>query len=102
MMTSLDVYKRQVVYFMAKIGLSWDDAALVSAHGRSANLVSYVKYHKKTFAILGEKDAVAQLAGKLTQYGMGDVVLYVGAVSYTHLDVYKRQTQMCRLRRSEK
>lgn len=67
-----------VVYFMAKIGLSWDDAALVSAHGRSANLVSYVKYHKKTFAILGEKDAVAQLAGKLTQYGMGDVVLYVG------------------------
>lgn len=27
-----------VVYFMAKIGFSWDDAKIVSAHGRKCNL----------------------------------------------------------------
>ena len=30
-----------VVYFMSQIGLSWDDAKIVSAHGRGCNPVSY-------------------------------------------------------------
>lgn len=28
-----------VVYFMSKIGLSWDDAKIVSAHGKNCNLI---------------------------------------------------------------
>lgn len=67
-----------VAYFMAKIGLSWDDAKIVSAHGREANLISDIRYNEKTFAILGTETAVAKLACKLTQYGMQDVLLYVG------------------------
>lgn len=67
-----------VVYFMAKIGLSWDDAEIVSAHGRDCGLVSLIRTNKKVFSILGTKDKVAELAGKLTDYGMGDVLLYVG------------------------
>ncbi|MBQ7370612.1 MAG: precorrin-6A reductase, partial [Blautia sp.] len=67
-----------VVYFMAKIGLSWDDAKIVSAHGRECNLVSLIRHHKKVFAILGTKDGTAELAKKLVYYGMGDVLLYVG------------------------
>lgn len=67
-----------VAYFMAKIGLSWDDAEIVSAHGRDANLVSAIRYHEKTFAILGTETAVAKLACELTGYGMEDVLLYVG------------------------
>lgn len=67
-----------VVYFMAKIGLSWDDAKLVSSHGRDCNLVSLIKYNRKVFSILGTSDGVAELARKLVFYGMGQVLLYVG------------------------
>ena len=41
-----------VVYFMSKIGLSWDDAKIVSAHGRVCNLVSLIRTNQKVFAIL--------------------------------------------------
>ena len=67
-----------VVYFMAKAGLSWDDAKIVSAHGKNCNLVSLIRSNKKVFAILGTAEGTAELARKLTFYGMGDVFLYVG------------------------
>lgn len=67
-----------VAYFMSRIGLSWDDARLVSAHGRKCNLISDIRCSQKVFAILGTKDGVAKLAQKLVYYGMGDVLLYVG------------------------
>ena len=34
-----------VVYFMSKIGLSWDDAKIVSAHGRNCNLISLIRHN---------------------------------------------------------
>lgn len=67
-----------VVYFMSKIGLSWEDAAIVSAHGKYCNLIHYIKSREKTFAILGTKDGVAVLAQKLLYYGMDQVTMYVG------------------------
>lgn len=78
-----------VVYFMAKARLSWDDAKIVSAHGRNCNLVSLIRHHKKVFAILGTADGVAKLARKLTGYGMGEVLLYVGEnLSYENEKVF--------------
>ncbi len=67
-----------VVYFMSKIGLSWDDAKIVSAHGKTCNLISLIRTNRKVFAILGTGDGVRKLAEKLTFYGMGDVILHVG------------------------
>lgn len=67
-----------VAYFMSKIGLSWDDAKIVSAHGRQCNLVSLIRHNQKVFSILGTGDGIRKLAGKLEEYGMGDVLLYVG------------------------
>lgn len=78
-----------VVYFMSKIGLSWDDAKIVSAHGRGCNLISYIRNEKKVFAILGTSDGVAVLAKKLVEYGMGDVLLYVGEnLSYNNEKIF--------------
>lgn len=78
-----------VVYFMAKAGLSWDDAKIVSAHGRNCNLVSLIRHHKKVFSILGTADGVAKLAQKLNEYGMGEVVLHVGEnLSYENEKVF--------------
>ena len=78
-----------VVYFMSKIGLSWDDAKIVSAHGRGCNLISHIRHEKKVFAILGTSDGVAVLARKLTGYDMGDVLLYVGEnLSYNNEKIF--------------
>lgn len=74
-----------LVYFMAKIGKSWDDVYITSAHGRETNLICAVRTHKKVFAILGQKGKVAELSGKLLRYGMTAVKLYVGEnLSYEH------------------
>ena len=67
-----------VGYFMSRIGLSWDDAMVVSAHGRDCNLIHLIRTNQKVFAILGTTDGVACLARKLVYYGMGDTELYVG------------------------
>lgn len=67
-----------VAYFMAKAGLSWDDAKLVSSHGRTGNLIALIRQNRKVFSIMGTADGVARLAQKLVFYGMGEVVLHVG------------------------
>lgn len=78
-----------VVYFMSRIGLSWDDAKLVSAHGRNSNLISWIRQYRKVFAILGTENGVAELAGKLNYYGMGEVLLYVGEnLSYENEKIF--------------
>ena len=83
-----------VSYFMAKIGQSWDDAVLRSAHGRECNLVSEILHHEKVFAILGKKDSIAELAKKLTSYGHGEVTLYVGEnLSYENECILMRKAK---------
>lgn len=78
-----------VVYFMSKIGLSWDDAKIVSAHGRNCNLISLIRHNPKVFSILGTEDGVAVLASRLVYYGMGDVTLYVGEnLSYENEKIF--------------
>ena len=83
-----------VAYFMARIGLSWDDAKIVSAHGRQCNLVSHIRQNRKVFAILGTGDGVSKLAQKLVYYGMGDVILHVGEnLSYETEKVFAKKAE---------
>lgn len=83
-----------VAYFMGKLGLSWDDAKIVSAHGRRCNLIFHIRHNRKVFAILGTSDGVAELAGKLTYYGMGEVRLYVGEnLSYEKERIFVREAR---------
>ena len=75
---------------MAKIGLSWDDAKIVSAHGRDCNLISLIRHDPKVFSILGTEDGIAHLASGLVKYGMGDVTLYVGEnLSYENEKIFR-------------
>lgn len=79
-----------VVYFMSKIGLSWDDAKITSAHGKNCNLISMIKHNQKVFSILGTGSAVAELAQKLVKYEMGEVILYVGEnLSYPEEKIFQ-------------
>lgn len=80
-----------LAYFMAKIGLSWEDARLTSAHGRSCNLAAEIRRYPKVFSILGTKDGVADLARKLVEFDMGEVLLYVGEyLSYPQEKIFHK------------
>ena len=83
-----------VVYFMSKIGLSWDDARITSAHGKNCNLISMISHNQKVFSILGTGTAVAELARKLVKYHMGEVLLYVGEnLSYPDERIFVKKAE---------
>ncbi len=65
-----------VSYFSAKLKLSWEDAYLLSLHGREENIVLAVRQHKKTFALTDGK--IGDICRKLTRAGLGNVWVYVG------------------------
>ena len=83
-----------VVYFMSEIGLSWDAAKITSAHGKHCNLISMIRHNQKVFSILGTGTAVAELAGKLVKYHMGEVLLYVGEnLSYPDEKIFVKKAE---------
>ena len=66
------------VAFAASLGISWDDAALISLHGRNSNLIFSVCTNKKTFVLTGGDQTVAEICRKLCTYGLGDLEVTVG------------------------
>ena len=67
-----------VSYFASRLGTSWDDAVLVSNHGREQALLPRIRDHKKVFSILGKPEDVAELAQELVDFDMPEVKLSVG------------------------
>ncbi|MBR0451577.1 MAG: precorrin-6A reductase [Oscillospiraceae bacterium] len=67
-----------VAYLSSRTGVSWDDAVLVSAHGRSCNIVAKVRDNPKVIALVGGADGVSGMAKELTEYGLGGVQITVG------------------------
>ena len=64
------------MYFSARTGISWQDAAFVSAHGRALSIASEVRSHRKTFVLTGPD--VSSLMKRLTEYGLGRVRVLAG------------------------
>lgn len=67
-----------LVYFAAKLQLSWDDAKIVSMHGRKQNLVATVAENKKVFSLTGGEHTPQMLCAQLCEHGLDDVQVYVG------------------------
>lgn len=67
-----------LVYFAARLGMAWEDATIISMHGRDQNLVRAVREHKKVFALTGGEHSVAKLCAQLCQHGLGGVQVYAG------------------------
>ncbi len=65
-------------YLCSRVGVSWEDAVPVSAHGRSCNIVAAVRDNPKVAALVGGADGVSRLAGELAEYGLGGARLTVG------------------------
>lgn len=66
------------IFFMDKLGIPWEDAALVSNHGRNQNLVTLIRDNKTVCTLLGEENTVAWVCRKLCYYDMADVKVTVG------------------------
>ncbi len=64
--------------FAAKLGVSWDDAALVSLHGRSVDLLRTVSENRRTFALTGGENTPGRLCETLAAGGLGAVRVTVG------------------------
>lgn len=67
-----------LVYFCARLHTPWQDAFLVSAHGRSHNAPGAVQSHEKTFLLTGGTYRAGDLCQQLTEWGLGHVTVHVG------------------------
>lgn len=67
-----------VTYFLNKIGVSWDEAELVSCHGQEIDLLSLLAEKKKVCALLGNKNAVSDISKQLLDCNMGHIRITVG------------------------
>ncbi|HWS29493.1 MAG TPA: precorrin-6y C5,15-methyltransferase (decarboxylating) subunit CbiE [Clostridia bacterium] len=65
-----------VSYFFSKIKRPWQNAALVSCHGREANLIDAVRRSKLTFALTGGN--MEAHAKGLAEAGFGELAATVG------------------------
>ncbi len=67
-----------VQVFCGKLGVSWHDAHLVSAHGRACNASGAVRTHGKTFFLTGGDLRVQDLCASLVESGLADVTVHAG------------------------
>ena len=68
-----------VQYFAAKLGVPWNGAALLSAHGRPLNVIAKIKRHVLTFVLVGGHDGVTDLLNMLSENGFGGLSVSVGS-----------------------
>lgn len=64
--------------FCAKAGTSYDDAVLLSMHGRSGALLGAVSYNKKVITLTGGQNKAHVLCQRLAQAGLDHVMVTVG------------------------
>lgn len=67
-----------VSYFAAKIGVSWEDAFVISLHGKKENISLYVHQHEKCFVLLGGGEDVHTICNQLIATGLGNAYIAVG------------------------
>ncbi len=67
------------VYFMDRLGKSWDDCLFTSVHGQNVNLIDRIRTNKKVCTLLGSKEEVSNICGKLLDLGLNEVRVTVGS-----------------------
>ncbi len=65
-------------YFCAKLGIPWDEVAVLSLHGREQDLAGAVCFNRETFLLTGGKSGVSELCARLCEEGLGDLTVYAG------------------------
>lgn len=85
-----------VAYLAAKLGISWEDAKLVSVHGRKQNFIHAISAHEKTFLLLSGRENSEEICEKIQHYNLGHVDFYIGKyLSYEEEEIlYKSGAQL--------
>lgn len=65
-------------YFCARLRTPWQDAAVVSAHGRAHNAAGEIQCHEKTFVLTGGNVRAQDICKELAARGLGEVRISVG------------------------
>ena len=68
-----------VVYLAARLETSWEDAALVSLHGKDGDFIQTVDRNRKTFLLLGSAGSGEKVLERLLEYGMDHVLVHAGS-----------------------
>ncbi|MDR2117794.1 MAG: precorrin-6y C5,15-methyltransferase (decarboxylating) subunit CbiE [Planctomycetaceae bacterium] len=67
-----------VQYFSAKIAVPYDDAKLISVHGRKEYIVAQTAYNRKIFVLTGGQYKAHDLCRILHENGLTDVKIQIG------------------------
>lgn len=67
-----------VVYFAGRLGIAWEDLALISLHGRQQNLIGKLRSQGKVFVLTDGAGGICSLSKELLTYGFSDIEMYVG------------------------
>ena len=79
-----------VVYLSSKLEISWEDASLLSLHGREGNIIDSINNNKKTFALLDGRESVGQICKSLIKFGLDEVEVIIGEnLSYENEKIVK-------------
>lgn len=65
-------------YFCAKCQTPWQDAYVLSCHGRDGGIVPAVQSHSKTFVLTGGEYKVEKLCHQLMMAGLGNLQAWAG------------------------
>ena len=65
-------------YLCARLGVSYDDAAVVSLHGRAHDIARAVRANHKVFALVGGDGGMQALCSRLAEAGLSEVRVHVG------------------------
>lgn len=66
------------VLFAARLKTSWDDAVLLSLHGKDENPILKITRNKKCFILTGGKHTPKDLIDELIKYNLTDIKVSVG------------------------
>lgn len=67
-----------IQYFCSRIGESWDNALLISLHGRYCNFLAKIKKNPRVFALAGGEPKLSDVIYALNENGLSDVEITVG------------------------
>ncbi len=67
-----------VIYFASRIPTPWQDAKLVSAHGKAFSVLNHVRRYPKLILLVGGPEDVEQICKELQHAGQGQIRVTVG------------------------
>lgn len=66
------------VYFLGRLGISWDQVKFASLHGRQSDAVGLIRQNRYTFFLMAGQESLWELCRVLMEFGLGQVKLSVG------------------------